>query len=328
MSYAELHCHSYYSFHDGASSLEELMVRAKDLGYHALAVTDHNNLCGAMCYTHLCKSLEMHGITGAEITLENGLHLTLLARDGEGYKNLCRLITAAQNSGERNDPALSPALLAGHAQGLIALSGCPQGELAQLVNKSRLPEAKALVRQYLDWFGSDNYYIELQQNLAHGDTARNTALLKLAKETGAKVVATGNVHYHVRERHRLQDCLVAVKNLKSLEETHRERRPNSEYYLRSIEELESLFKDCPEALENTVRIAERCTLDLTKDLGYIFPDYPAPEGYNPQTYLEKLCHEAAVRRYGSATPPVRARLDEEFKLIKKYSLGGFFVMYQ
>jgi error-prone DNA polymerase len=327
MSYAELHCHSYYSFHDGASSLEEIMVRARDLGYRALAVTDHDNLCGAMCFVQLAKSLEMHGITGAEITLENGFHLTLLAKDGEGYKNLCRLITAAQNAGERNDPALFPGLLPEHAGGLIALSGCPQGELSQLVSKSRLIEARSLIRQYLDWFGTDNYYIELQQNLAHGDTARNIALLKLARETGARVVATGNVHYHTRERHRLQDCLVAVKNLKSLEETHRERRPNSEYYLRSVEELEMLFRDCPEALENTIKIAERCTLDLTKDLSYIFPDYPTQEGYTPQSYLEKLCYEAAVRRYGSTTPPVQARLDEEFALIKKYRLAGFLLMY-
>ena len=286
MNYAELHCHSYYSFHDGASSLEELMVRAKELGYRALAITDHDNLCGAMQFAQLAKSLEMHGIIGAEVTLAptprsfgrpdksglpqddslKGCHLTLLAKDRKGYSNLCRLITAAHNSGERNDPALPPKLLAKHAAGLIVLSGCPQGELAQLVAKSRLNEAKKLIKQYLDWFGTDNYYIELQQNLAFGDTARNIALLKLAEETRAKVVATGNVHYHVRERHRLQDCLVAVKNCKSLEETHRERRPNSEYYLRPVEELESLFRDCPEALTNTIEIAERCTMDLTKNL--------------------------------------------------------------
>jgi error-prone DNA polymerase len=327
MSYAELHCHSYYSFHDGASSLEELMLRARDLGYHSLAVTDHDNLCGAMCFAQLCKSLDIHGITGAEITLEGGFHLTLLAQDRQGYANLCRLITAAHDSGERNAPALPPGLLPEHAAGLIALSGCPRGELSQLVSQSRLPEARNLVRRYLDWFGADNYYIELQQNLAFGDTARHAALLKLAQETGAKVVATGNVHYHVRERHRLQDCLVAIKNCRSLEETHRERLPNSEYYLRPVEELAALFRDCPEALENTVKIAGRCTLDLTKDLSYIFPDYPTPAGYTPQTYLEKLCCEAAVRRYGAITPPVRARLDQEFQLIEKYSLAGFLLMY-
>ena len=256
-----------------------------------------------------------------------GFHLTLLAKNSEGYKNLCRLITAARNSGERNDPALPPELLVGHAPGLIALSGCYLGELSQLVSKSRLVEAKNLVKQYLDWFGQDNYYIELQQNLAFGDTARNIALLKLAKETGAKVVATGNVHYHVRERHYLQDCLVAIKNCKSLEETHRERRPNSEYYLRPVEEIENLFRDCPEALENTLKIAESCTLDLTRDLGYIFPDYPVPDGFTPDTYLEKLCREAAVRRYGAVTTQVQKRLDEEFSLIKKYRLAGFLLMY-
>ena len=138
MNYAELHCHSYYSFHDGASSLEELLVRAKDLGYRALALTEHDNLCGAMRFARLAKSLDFHGIIGAEITLVNGFHLTLLAKNGEGYKNLCRLITAARNSGERNDPALPPGVLAGHAAGLIALSGCPRGELAQLVAKNRL----------------------------------------------------------------------------------------------------------------------------------------------------------------------------------------------
>jgi error-prone DNA polymerase len=325
MSYAELHCHSYYSFHDGASSLEELMLRAKELGYHSLAVTDHDNLCGAMRFAQLAKSLEMRTITGAEITLEGGYHLTLIVKDREGYKNLCRLLTTAHNTGERNDPHLPTSEILGHAQGLIALSGCPKGELSLLAAGSHLEKAKSLIKQYLEWFGPENYYIELQQNLAHGDTSRNLTLLKLAEETGAQVTATGNVHYHIRERHRLQDCLVAVKNCQSLEETHRERRPNSEYYLRPIEELAVLFP--PAALANTVKIAEQCAFDMTKDLNYIFPDYPTPEGFTPQTYLEKLCYEAAVRRYGSVTPPVQKRLDEEFSLIKKYSLAGFLLMY-
>jgi error-prone DNA polymerase len=327
MFYAELHCHSYYSFHDGASSLEELLARARDLGYRALAVTDHDNLCGAMRFARLAHSLEMQGIIGAELTLKGGYHITLLARDSQGYRNLCRLITAAHASGERHEPELDPALLPTHAEGLVALSGCPRGELAQLVSTSHLVEAKSLVRTYLDWFGVDNYYIELQQNLAYGDTARNLALLKLARETGARIAATGNVHYHVRERHRLQDCLVAIKECKSLEETHRERRPNSEFYLRPVEELEFLFRDCPEALQNTLEIAGRCSFDLTRNLDYVFPDYPVPHGFTPESYLEKLCVEAAVRRYGSVTPAVRARLDEESRLINKYKLAGFLLMY-
>ncbi len=362
MDYAELHCHSYYSFHDGASSLEELLLRAKELGYRALAITDHDNLCGAMHFARLARSLEIPGIIGAELTVchsesrrspgeesraikaedssvvpissklpqndsGSNYHLTLLAKDRQGYRNLCRLITAAHSTGERNSPELLLELLPEHAQGLIVLSGCPKGELPQLVTQEHISEACSLVRQYLDWLEPENYYLELQQNLAFGDTERNKRLLDLARKTGARVVATGNVHYHVRERHRLQDCLVAIKNCRSLEETHRERRPNSEFYLRQKAELEDLFRECPEAIANTIEIAEQCTLDLTRYLSYTFPDYPAPEGYTPESYLQKLCYEAAARRYGTVTPEVSRRLEEEFRLIRKFHLAGFLLLY-
>jgi error-prone DNA polymerase len=288
MSYSELHCHSYYSFHDGASSLEELMVRTKELGYHAIAITDHDNLCGVMSFAQLAGSLGMHGIIGAEVTLKGGFHLTLLAKDRRGYGNLCHLITAARASGKRNQPELLPELMPEHAIGLVALSGCPQGELARLIDQERFDEAKGLVRRYLEWFGSGNYYIELQHNFVYGATERNRRLAALAGETDVPVVATGNVHYHVQERHRLQDCLVAIRHNQSLEETHRKRRPNSEFYLRSINEMESLFEEFPDALTNTLRIAESCTFDLTTGLGYAFPDYAAPDGHTPESYLEKL----------------------------------------
>ncbi|MBN2239390.1 MAG: DNA polymerase III subunit alpha [Dehalococcoidales bacterium] len=408
MDYAELHCHSYYSFHDGASSLEEIMMRARELGYRALALTDHDNLCGAMCFANLAASLDVKGIIGAEITISSShhsermseknditspltplhewrgvrgevelavtgaknvlvhqddtlslrthydkenvsvcpplkkgdkggfitakddippYHLTLLAENHTGYSNLSRLITAAHASGERNSPELPKDLLAEHSDGLIALSGCRQGQLSQLVEQEKIPEARDLILRYMDWFGPENYFIELQHNLVFGDSRRIKALLELARETGAGVVATGNVHYHVRERHQLQDCLVAIKHCKSLEETHRERRPNSEFYLRSREELEELFRECPEAVRNTVRIADRCNLDITRDLCYQFPDYDAPDGHTPETYLEKLCYDAAVRRYGSVTPAVKERLDEEFRLINKYHLSGFLLLY-
>jgi error-prone DNA polymerase len=327
MGYAELHCHSYYSFHDGASSLEELIIRAKELGYRALAITDHDNLCGAMRFAQLARSLDIQGIIGAEVTLRGGYHLTLLAEDSQGYRNLCRLITAAHISGQRNAPELDPGLLPQYTSGLIALSGCPQGELSQMVANSRFSEARSLIGQCIEWFGRDNYYLELQQNLVFDDTERNKGLLAIAKEVGARVVATGNVHYHIRERHQLQDCLVAIKHCKSLEETHQERRPNSEFYLRPWQELESLFRECPEALTNTVKIADRCSLNLTNDLSYAFPDYTAPEGYTPESYLEKLCFEAAARRYGAVTPEVRQRLEKEFRLIHKYRLAGFLLLY-
>ena len=327
MSYAELHCHSYYSFHDGASSLEELLLRAKELGYQALALTDHDNLCGAMRFAKLTASLEIQGIIGAEITLKGGYHLTLLAKDKIGYRNLSRLITAAHQAGERNEPALPPELLPEHAPGLIALSGCQKSELSQLVIGAQFTEAKNLIHRYLEWFGSDNYYLELQHNMVFGESERNKKLFELATELGVKIAATGNVHYHIRERHQLQDCLVAIKNCKSLEETHRERRPNSEFYLRPVPELQTLFQWYPEAMTNTLKIAERCTLDMAKDLCYNFPNYSAPDGLTQDTYLEKLCHEAAIRRYGAVTPEVKERLEEEFRLIRKYKLAGFLLLY-
>ena len=326
MEYAELHCHSYYSFHDGASSLEELFLRSKELGYRDLALTDHDNLCGAMRFSQLTRSMGFHGIIGAEVTLEGGYHLTLLAQNKEGYRNLSRLITAAHNSGERNLPELPVELISGHASGLIALSGCPKSELAQLLEKNQLSEAQALIRRYMDWFG-ESYYLELQQNLVYGDDARNRKLLELSSATGAAVVATGNVHYHIRERHQLQDCLVAIRNCKSLEESHRERRPNSEFYMRPLSELEELYKECPAALANTVEIAQHCQFDLTCQHAYTLPNYPTPGGESADDYLVRLCRDAAVRRYGDVTPAVKQRLDQEFALVRKFHLAGFLLLY-
>jgi error-prone DNA polymerase len=327
MKYAELHCHSYYSFHDGASSLEELLVEAKRLGYQSLALTDHDNLCAAMRFSHLARSVGLQGIIGAEITLRGGFHLTLLVENAAGYRNLCRLITAAHEQGERNKPELPPSLLAEHATGLIVLSGCPRGELSLLVASSRLSEARRLIAGYLDWFGPDHYYLELQNNLVIGDFARNKMLFQLGREMGVPVVATGNVHYHIRMRHHLQDCLVAIRHCKSLGETHQERRGNSEFYLRPMEELYSLHSECPEALANTIKIAGRCSFDLTTGSNYALPEYPVPDGFTPESYLKKLCQEAAIRRYGAITPEVKSRLDEEFQLVKKCKLEGFLLLY-
>lgn len=327
MDYAELHCHSYYSFHDGASSPEELILKARSLGYTALAITDHDNLCGAMSFARQARSLGIKPVTGAEITLAGGAHLTLLAKDRTGYANLCRLITLAHAAGERNQPELDPGRLRDHAGGLIALSGCPRGELAQLAGASRSGEARKLICQYREWFGRDNYYIEMQNNLVFGDAARNKKLIALARETDTRLAATGNAHYHTRARHRLQDCLVSIGHNSSLEETHRQRRANSEFYLRPVPELEVLFRECPKALANTAEIAGRCGFDLSRELNYSFPGYPAPDGHTPESWLEKLCLEAAVRRYGAVTPAVRTRLDEEFALIRKYNLAGFLLLY-
>ncbi|HZA25713.1 MAG TPA: PHP domain-containing protein, partial [Dehalococcoidia bacterium] len=326
MNYVELHCHSNYSFQEGASSVEELLARAKELGYPALALTDHNNLCGAMHFAQAAKGFGIHPITGAEITLTDGSHLTLLAKDRQGYRNLSNLITYSHIN-DRLHPAMEPRHLADHSRGLILLTGCPQGRLPTLIAQGQRKEARTLLEDYLEWFGTSNVFVELQQRLVFGDIHRNRQLSELAGESGVGVVATNSVHYHVPDRHRLQDALVSIRHNKSLEETHRQRRVNGQFYLKSYDEMAVLFKSRPDALANTLKIANRCAFDLTSDLGYQFPEYPVPPGYTPLSYLRHLCHQAAVRRYGGFHQQVRARLEEEFRLIEKHGLAGFFLVY-
>ena len=326
-SYAELHCHSNYSFQEGASSIGELLVRAHELGYRALALTDHDNLCGAMELAQVARSVGIHAITGAEVTLKGGSHVTLLAATQKGYANLCRLISYAHISAGRRSPELDPKHIPEHAEGLLLLTGCGKGPVPGLLMEGRYGEAEEVLRRYLEWFGAPNVYVEVQRNLVQGDTQRNRRLVELASKLGSGVVATNNVHYHVPDRHRLQDALVAIRNNKGLEETARERRPNGHFYLKSPAEMAALFEASPEAIENTLRIAGRCSFDLASDLGYRFPEHPVPEGFTTQTYLEHLCYEAARRRYGDISQGVRARLEEEFRLIGKHDLAGFFLIY-
>ncbi|MDA0989048.1 MAG: DNA polymerase III subunit alpha [Chloroflexi bacterium] len=325
--YVELHCHSNYSFQEGASSISELLVRAQELKYSALALTDHDNLCGAMEFSRTANSLGVRPLTGAEVTMQDGSHLTFLAETRKGYSNLCNLITFSRVKGNRLSPGLDPRFLEDHSRGLILMTGCPRGGVPGAAAAGRADEAEAELRGYLDLFGTENVFVELQQNLSYNDTRRNERLVGLARGLGVGVVATNNVHYHVPERHRLQDALVAIRHNKTLEETHRERRPNAHFYLKSPRQMAALFRGIPEAIDNSARIAERCSFNLKDDLGYQFPDYPVPDGHTPHTYLEELCYEAALRRYRSITSRVRERLKEEFRLIRKHNLAGFFLIY-
>ncbi len=308
-------------------------MRAHDLGYRALALTDHDNLCGAMHFAQVAKTLEMQSITGVEMTIKDGQdgkensHLTFLAETKEGYSQLSNLISYSYVAADRRNPALDLKYLPDDLDGLILLTGCRTGRVPSLLTEGRFAEAETQLRQYLDWFGTDNVFVELQQNLVQGDTSRNRRLIDLARKLGVSMVATNNVHYHVSERHRLQDALVSIKNNLSLEQTHKERRANNQFYLKSPEEMATLFSRCPEAIKNTLRIAERCSFDLTKDLAYRFPDYPAPEGATPQSHLEDLCRQAAERRYGGVNQKVEDRLQEELRLIGKHNLAGFFLIY-
>ncbi len=327
-TYTELHAHSNFSFLDGASHIEELVLRAWELGYEALALTDHDGLHGAMEFAQCAHAWGLRPITGAEVTLASGHHLTLLCESQRGYANLCRLLSHAHLEHERGKPQIEPDVLARHTEGLIALSGCHSGEVPSLVAQGQYREAEEAARRYRQWFGPTSFFIELQNNLVYGDTRRNRALTDLAEQLGLGIVATGNVHYHVRERHRLQDVLVAIKHRTTLDASHRLRRENSEYYLKPPAGMAELFRDYPEAVANTARIAERCTFDLTRDLDYQFPDYPVPEGETPGSYLRELCYREAENRYGRITRQVEERLEEELALVERHGLAGFFLIHQ
>ena len=324
--YVELHAKSFHSFGLGASHAHELLAQAVEYGYGHLALTD-TNLCGALDFARQANGLGLKPITGGELTLTYGSRLALLAKTREGYGNLSRLFTLA-NAADRKDPKLDPRLLAEHAGGLVLLTGGRNGPLSALLQEGKAVEARQLLYDYLDWFGNDSVYVELQQNFLQGDVQRNRDLAALADRAGAPVVATNDVHYHIPVRYRLQHALVAASHNTTIDQALRHIQPNHHLCLKPPGEMEELFSHCPEAIANTRRIAGMCEFDLSADLGYTLPDADVPEGYTPDSYLQQLSYEAATRRYGSVTPKVAERLREEFRLIELHNLSGFLLLYR
>ena len=343
--YTELHLHTAYSFLDGASQPEELMRRARELGYTALAITDHDGMYGAVEFAKLAKDYEIQPITGAELTLADGSHLTLLAETRRGYGNLCRLLTDFHHGrppravylpsddpegiDREGDHRFSP--LPDFAEGLILLTGCRQSQLAQLVDAGRLNDAERVLRTYVDWFGHDNVFVELQQHYVYGDTPRIDHLVALAERVGVSYVATGNVHYHDRTRHRLQDVLVSIRHRTMLDGSHRERRANAEFFLPSAAEMAERFARYPEAITNTQVIAERCrSFNLNDNLGYHYPDHESGSQESQNEVLARMCRGAFEERY----PPghekraaAQPRMEDELRLIFHHNLSGFFLLY-
>src|SRR2546426_623819 len=332
LMYIELHCHSAFSFLDGASLPEQLALTASQLGYPALALTDHHGLYGSMAFAQEAKQLGLQAITGAELTLLDGSHVTLLAETPEGYANLCRLITEAHlGRDDRRDPRLEFASLEARHAGLIVLSGCRNGLLPGVLRRDGLAAARRFAERCRAVFGKENFVVELQRNYVRGDLALTRALKDVADSVRLSVVASGNVHYHKRERHRLHDVLVAIRHRTTLDGSHDVRHANSEFFLRPPEEVEALFRDCPDAVANTLALAERCRgFDLTRDLGYRFPDFHGAARAPAPRALAELCRARLEERYPIDSlhrGEAERRLAEELRLVERHGLSGFFLVY-
>jgi error-prone DNA polymerase len=347
----ELHAHSAYSFLDGASLPEELAARAAELGYEALALTDHDGVYGSLEFAHAAKAFGVRPITGAEVTLTDGSHVTLLVESAAGYANLCRLLTAAHAgtrpaaqpparvSGRGEEvranrevplttrhipplpPSLDAALLAELNEGLVCLSGCARHGLGV-----RSPNGAAELARA---FGRERFFVELQRPYERGDSYRLAALRDLAETLGVATVATGDVHAHHPRRTALQDVLVAIRCRTSLDGCEPERRGNRESVLVSLGELEERFPLDRDAVARSGELAARLEFDLTEDLGYRYPDF-SDTGEPAIRQLASVCDRAFAARYEDANSHkgrARQRLDDELKLIDELGLAGFFLLH-
>jgi error-prone DNA polymerase len=326
MGFVELHCHSAYSFLDGASHPEELAARAAELGYEALALTDHDGVYGSLEFAYAAKGFGVRPITGAEMSLSDGSHVTLLVESPRGYANLCRLLTAA-HAGTRPKPtepippSLDRHLFATYNEGLVCLSGCARDGLA-VRNGNGAAELASI-------FGRERFFVELQRPYERGDGQRNARLRQLAETIGVQTVVTGNVHAHNRRRALLQDAMVAIRHRTSLEGAERERRGNHECVLLAPDAMAERLPDDRDAVARTAELAERLEFDLTHELGYRYPDF-SDRDEPAIAELARVCDRAFEARYPSNTVlqgQARARLDEELALIADLGLAGFFLLH-
>jgi error-prone DNA polymerase len=346
MTYVELHCHSAFSFLDGSSHPIELAAAAAEQGHEALALTDHDGLHGAMEMAQAAKPLGIRPITGAELTLDDGTHLTLLCESATGYRNLCRLITKAHRGTrgwdaqgpEREwgtrvhpiacEPSVSLDAVERHADGLVCLTGCARdGAVASRLERDEHAPAAAVARRLERAFGPERLRVELQRPFGRRDRRRNRLLAQLAERLAVPCVATGNVHAHAPSRAPLQDALVSVRLKRTLDESEADRRGNASHVLAPPATMAERFADHPEAVHESGRLAERLAFDLTSDLGY---RYPGAEDGTADRRLAEVCRAALAGRYGGRRTRERAaeRLEEELAIIRSLGLAGFFLLHR
>ncbi|MDR3564015.1 MAG: DNA polymerase III subunit alpha [Negativicutes bacterium] len=337
-SFVHLHNHTEFSLLDGASRVETLVRRAKELGMPAVAITDHGTMCGVIDFYKHARKHGIKPIIGCEVyvaprargerTMVEGeayYHLILLAENDQGYRNLIELVSRAHMEGFYYKPRVDRELLRQYSGGLICMSACLAGEIPQMLLRGDSAGAEELAKEYRDIFGPDNYFIELQDHGIPEQQTVNPLLIALANKLDIGLAATNDIHYIDREDAESHDVLLCIQTGKMVDDTNRMRFPNNEFYLKKADEMAALFVDCPEAIENTCRIADRCNVTLEFDKLYL-PEFPIPSGLSPDEYLRDICLECLPGRYPEPGPEVAERLDYELRVIREMGYSGYFLI--
>ena len=336
--FVHLHVHSEYSLLDGAARIKDLIRAAVDEGMPALALTDHGVMYGAVDFYKTAKKQGVKPLIGCEVymarrtrhdraprTDDSSHHLVLLAKNEEGYRNLTKLVSRASLEGFYYKPRVDRELLQEHHSGLIALSGCLAGKIAELVLGEQEDEARSYALEMSEIFGQDNFYIEVQDHFYADQRRANPKLIHLARDLGLPLVATNDIHYVRKSDAQAHDALLCIQTGKIIADQDRLKFDSQEFYLKNRREMEALFGEIPDALDNTLLVAERCNFDFDFSQTYL-PNFMTPPGYNLESYLEHLCRQGLQRRYGTPTDQIRQRLDYELGVISKMGYAGYFLI--
>jgi DNA polymerase III subunit alpha len=338
-SFVHLHTHTEFSLLDGASRIDEIMAAASAFGMPAIAMTDHGAMYGALDFYEAAGKVGVKPILGVEAYVAPGSrferapgeseekyrHLTLLARNERGYRNLLKLVTAANLEGFYHRPRVDKELLAEHSEGLIGLSGCLASETARLLLDDQRGRAREVVATYADIFGPGGFYLELQDHGLKEQRAVNPLLLAIAKETGLSVVATNDLHYTNRADAKPHDVLLCIQQQKVQKDDQRLKFDTEEFYLKSAEEMRAVFAEVPEACDATLAIADACELELTFGEHHV-PRFDPPPGSTLEAHLRDLVLRGAAERYGTVTPDIARRIDDELAVIVPKGFAGYFLI--
>ena len=338
-NFVHLHNHTEYSLLDGASRISDLIEQTKNLGMDALAITDHGNMYGVIDFYKASVKRGIKPIIGCEVyvaprsrftrTVEDGVkyfHLILLAENNDGYKNLVKLVSLAATEGFYYKPRVDKELLRKYHGGLIALSACIEGEIPKAILRNDIPRAVELVKEYVEIFGRENFFLELQNHGLNEEQIVRDTLIKISQDLNLNLVATNDAHYVRREDSEAQDLLLCIQMNKTVDEKKRLRFPSDDYYLKSPQEMRTLFFDVPAACDNTLKIAERCNVSF--EFGKLqLPEFPLPAPYKDESkYLRDLCNEKIYNRYPLITEKIISRLNYELEIIKKMGYDGYFLI--